>query len=417
MNNISPKIAFLGGIFPEEKKDEIIRDTIGQPQHAANILQCNIIGGIEKNIHKPVTIFNALFIGSFPKRFKKLFIRHYTFNHYITALHTDYNIGFFNSPQIKQLSRIKEVYRFLEHRADIRQYNMIIGYSMTLTIVKGLIRAKKLNPNLITCLIVPDLPEYMNLERTPPLLINLAKQYSNYKLYRSIQEIDCFVVLTKYMAKALRVNHKPVSVIEGMTNPKTVNGVYDSTVKKFVYTGSLGEKYGIKDLVDAFHRLDENDIELVICGGGDTVGYIKKIAKIDQRIVYKGILTPEEVDNVQQDAYVFVNPRSSKEEYTKYSFPSKTLEYLASGHPILMYHLPGMPEEYDKYMIYFDDNDEDAMYKGLKRILSMNSDDIKKIGMEGKAFVEQFKTDTIQAKKIIDMYYRVKGYKENDYNG
>ena len=38
-----------------------------------------------------------------------------------------------------------------------------------------------------------------------------------------------------------------------------------------------------------------------------------------------------------------VNPRQNNEEFTKYSFPSKTMEYLASGVPVVAYKLDGIP--------------------------------------------------------------------------
>lgn len=417
MNKIIPKIAFLGGIFPEQKKNEIINNSIGQPQNAANLLQWNIINGIEKNINEHITIFNSLFIGSYPKRFKKLFIKSYEFSHCRLKEHCDYNIGFFNAPLIKHLSKIIEVKRFLHNKAKINEYDLIIGYSMTLSIVEGLLCAKRINPNLITCLVVPDLPEYMNLEKKKrtlqDFLFNSLRKVSNEILYKDIQKIDCFVILTKYMADALGIENKPYSVIEGMTKPRNEDCIYEYPIKKFVYTGSLGEKYGIKELVDAFHKLEVQDVELIICGGGDTVDYIKTIAKIDTRIIYKGILTPDEVYNIQKDAYVLVNPRNSKEEYTKYSFPSKTLEYMTSGHPVLMYHLPGIPKEYDDYLIYFEEGEE-AIYHGLKKIYSLDPVEIRQIGLKSKVFVDTQKTDIIQTKKIIEMFYEIKAQNRGD---
>ena len=45
-----------------------------------------------------------------------------------------------------------------------------------------------------------------------------------------------------------------------------------------------------------------------------------------------------------------MNPRSADAEYTKYSFPSKTIEYLATGVPVVMNRLPGIPEEYEYFV-------------------------------------------------------------------
>jgi len=54
-------------------------------------------------------------------------------------------------------------------------------------------------------------------------------------------------------------------------------------------------------------------------------------------------------------ADVLVNPRENNEEYTKYSFPSKNIEYLASGNPVVAYMLDGMGDCYREY-IYLLEN-------------------------------------------------------------
>jgi hypothetical protein len=49
-------------------------------------------------------------------------------------------------------------------------------------------------------------------------------------------------------------------------------------------------------------------------------------------------------------ADVLVNPRPNNEEYTKYSFPSKNIEYLMTGKPVVGYMLDGMPPIYKEFM-------------------------------------------------------------------
>jgi hypothetical protein len=42
------------------------------------------------------------------------------------------------------------------------------------------------------------------------------------------------------------------------------------------------------------------------------------------------------------------------EEYTRYSFPSKNIEYLLSGKPVVGYFLDGMPHVYQDFMCCID---------------------------------------------------------------
>ena len=51
---------------------------------------------------------------------------------------------------------------------------------------------------------------------------------------------------------------------------------------------------------------------------------------------------------------MLVNPRPDNEEYTRYSFPSKNIEYLLTGKPVVAYLLSGMPEVYQDFMCTID---------------------------------------------------------------
>ena len=72
---------------------------------------------------------------------------------------------------------------------------------------------------------------------------------------------------------------------------------------------------------------------------------------------------------MQQQATLLVNPRKGHEEYTKYSFPSKTMEYMASGTPTIMYKLPGLPIEYEEYLVLLPDNSQETLTAILKQCL------------------------------------------------
>ena len=85
------------------------------------------------------------------------------------------------------------------------------------------------------------------------------------------------------------------------------NSEKSSTVKNIVYTGTLDVKYGIKELVDAFSSLSNNDIRLIICGRGDGEVYIKNKSKYDNRIIYKGAVTNSEAREIQRKSYFLVS--------------------------------------------------------------------------------------------------------------
>ncbi len=405
----SLKIAFLGGIFPKEIEAEIYKKSINHIQNAANVFQWNILKGLDYYLKQPVTILNAMFIGAYPKLYKDAYISKSTFNHSNITAHVDFQLPFLNLPLFKHYSRTKSFKNYIKKYIVNNNYDVVVGYSMTISVVEGLLNAKRKNRNITTCLVVPDLPEFMNMTEQSGLIRKL-KGLSNKVLYQKVKEIDSFVVLTSHMPKALGVENKPYVVVEGIADPQEITyGKGDrEDIKKVVYTGALQEKYGIKVLVDSFVKLDSTDVQLLLYGSGDMVSYIKEFSQKDSRIYYGGIVPHKDIRKIQEEAYLLVNPRNSKEEYTKYSFPSKTMEYMDAGRPVLMYRLPGIPEEYDDYLLYVDSEQEDGLYYALNQVLSLPRDALNKLGLDGKAFVKANKNCERQCKKIVEMWMQIR---------
>ena len=399
---MSIRVIFLGGVWQKQDEQTIIENSIGNVQIAANVLQTNLIEGLDANLDIPVTILNEIFIGAFPKNYKKAFIRFGIWNHSKVDNHTDYNIGFINLPLIKHYSRFHHLKKYIKLLCDLYKNDTIyfIGYSMTYSVVEGLRFAKAINSKAKTCLIVPDLPEYMNLGKKKNWAFNLLKSSMSKRLYRDIQDIDSFVTLTKYIYTALHVA-KPYTVVEGVATPPEETAVNEEKAenKTFVYTGTLAQKYGVVDLVDAFSKVEGKDLRLIICGAGDGLDHILEVAKKDQRIQFLGTVSNEEARKLQKRAFVLVNPRSNKEEYTKFSFPSKTMEYMATGRPVLMYKLNGIPDEYDDYIYYIGDD----MTASIQQIASEDPEKLATRGEKGKQFVLGCKNRNRQAEKILDL--------------
>ena len=67
-----------------------------------------------------------------------------------------------------------------------------------------------------------------------------------------------------------------------------------------------------------------------------------------------GQLPKKEVKKFEDEATVLINPRKDNQEYVKYSFPSKNLEYLSTGNKTLCYKLSGIPNDYDQFLYYID---------------------------------------------------------------
>ena len=123
----------------------------------------------------------------------------------------------------------------------------------------------------------------------------------------------------------------------------------------------------------------------------------------DNRIILKGQLPHSEILNIQRNATLLVNPRTSDGEFTKFSFPSKTMEYLASGTPTLLYKLDGIPNEYYNYCFALGKwNGIDDLTQKIRAIINMPSEELKKIGMAARQFVLEKKNPIYQCSRMIE---------------
>ena len=91
---------------------------------------------------------------------------------------------------------------------------------------------------------------------------------------------------------------------------------------------------------------------------------------------------------------------SAKEEFCKYSFPSKTIEYMASGTPVLMTRLPGVPSEYFDYVYTIEDETSEGICKTLTTILSKEKQELKEFGVRAKEFVKEKKSQEKQSERV-----------------
>jgi glycosyltransferase involved in cell wall biosynthesis len=216
------------------------------------------------------------------------------------------------------------------------------------------------------------------------------------------RRIDKFVLLTEAMADRLGLAPEDYIVVEGMIDAGQMETrQHAETRRTFVYTGALDERYGILDLVEAFKALEPTDIRLIVCGSGNAEGLVRSAARDDGRIEFLGRLSQAESRAIQMRAHVLVNPRRPEGEFTKYSFPSKTLEYMSTGRPVVMHCLPGMPAEYHPFVIVPASPDMMGLAGSLHRTLSLSDESLDQIGKAGRDFVMQHKTAEKQCERIV----------------
>jgi glycosyltransferase involved in cell wall biosynthesis len=223
----------------------------------------------------------------------------------------------------------------------------------------------------------------------------------------SLSLLDAYVVLTPQMGDIINRDGKPCLVMEGLVDAE--DSLLESAAPEksphptVLYAGALRKQYGLETLVRGFQAWDEPEAELVIYGQGDYAAELTAIAEVDPRISCHGPVPLAEVVEAERRAWLLVNPRPADEEFTQYSFPSKNMEYLASGSAVLTTRLPGMPEEYLDYVLTVDAPGSEGMTEALSKAFAEGLNGLTRRGERGRVFVLEHKNNVRQAGRIIEL--------------
>ena len=253
--------------------------------------------------------------------------------------------------------------------------------------------------------IVTDLPNMLDFDFKKKNIIKIVNNALSLNPFKLCTQ---FTPLTEQMCDVINKKNKPYVVVEGLVDSdmKSVERIPASDGKRHIcYTGQIYEQFGVKNLIEAFMKVEATDAVLDIYGPGPLAEIMPQYMANDSRIVYHGCVPMSEAIRAQLSAFLLVNPRPTHEEFVKYSFPSKNVEYMVSGTPMLTTILPGMPKDYQEHVFLFSDETVDGMAKTLNYIMSLSKQEVIAKGKDGKEFVLKYKNNVVQSKKIIDLLY------------
>ena len=318
----------------------------------------------------------------------------------------DLSVGFKNIKYVNRILSKKALCKAtrqwaIRHR-DEKNIKVVV-YEMHSPFMSAALEVKKIVPSAEICLIVPDLPQYMDMAMSP--IKKILKKIDWINIKRMLANIDKFILYAKPMADFLKLKDGQWIVMEGSYD-STLTVQPDKTEKSdkisVMYSGVLDMRYGIPELLDAFELLDDN-YELWLTGNGNAVDLIKERAKNDNRIKFYGYLpSRQDLLNKQASATMLISPRRDIEEGSKYCFPSKLFEYMVSGNPVISCFLQGIPEEYHEYLIELKSVTKEEIANTIRKVAFMECDIRKHMGNNAKIFVLENKNKFAQAKNMLE---------------
>lgn len=226
-------------------------------------------------------------------------------------------------------------------------------------------------------------PVIAKLNRKKSMLIladySPKESYVGFKqrLYADIQKFfirkfDCVIGLSENTHMYLKKKQK-FMCMEGGIDQKVHD--YFTEYKKpekqsvtMMYSGILEKVTGIDLLINAFEKIDNKNVKLVISGDGSLREWLKEVTQNHENISYLGCVPYDEYMKKLKEADILINPRNMNLPENKNNFPSKIMEYLATGKMIVSTKFPGY-NRYEEYVNFCESDVEDIL-QTLKDVIN-----------------------------------------------
>jgi len=403
------KVLFLGGCVDRKDISYLIENEKVGIQFAAQKVAWMFLEGLETAAGAPCDLLCTQRVSTYPKFNKVIPFRLPSWDRPGGA--TGKYISYINLPIIRYPSTaIVTFFRLMGwiRKTAGEKNRVVICYAMYNPITFPVLVLANLT-RTYTLMIVPDLPEF-----TGPILqgtlSGMARRINARFAHWIAARFDGLVLFTPTMAERLDVSRLQWEVIEGCVEPQPLKPSRPSSPaipRSIMYAGQLNRNYGVLNLINAFGKLEDPALELWICGDGELKSEIEFFRTHDPRIKYLGALPNSEILALQKAATILINPRGGEQEFTRYSFPSKNLEYLTSGRPVLICRMDGVPKEYYEYVYAMESNSAESMSEKLMEILNKSDSELTEFGIRGMNFVFDKKNKFRQGEKLFNLINRI----------
>lgn len=274
------------------------------PDFAGITFQQSLVKGLD--YYCDIDILTIPYINSFPKT-KKIIHKSFTFSHRNENQHSmednDKFLGLINLPFIKLADKFIRFFFALKTKLKQNPNAAVIIYGLHTPYLLATCFNKKHKNK--TCIIIPDLPEYMSDNND--ILYKIGKKIDHFIITKSLKKFNKFVLLSDQMRNRLP-QMKDYIVIEGIyseikadkPSPKiqdVVKTISNEKIKSIMYAGGICKRYGVFDLLEAFTTNNDPNRRLLLCGGVEVneKTRFEEYIKQDKRILYLGLLDKNDV--------------------------------------------------------------------------------------------------------------------------
>jgi len=186
---------------------------------------------------------------------------------------------------------------------------------------------------------------------------------------------------------------------------RTMHGFYHDDFIA-LYSGNLGVKHGLENVIEAARLLENRRIKIILCGSGSNLGPLEAMVKqyALKNITFLPLQTEEDYREMlcAADLCLITQQKGSGRSF----FPSKLLNALAFGKPVMTIadHESELARALDEGR--FGENtlpDEPSKFAERLEALACNPARLAELGLAGREFVSQFERQKVLADFVREL--------------
>jgi len=386
-------IAFVGTVVPDEERFR------GRAfSRAGNMFQTNVLEGLVAEGASVDAVLSARPLPSFP-RGKRVWVSPEEVrlaNGLPVRL-----VGYLNVTPLKQITVAVTVVLGLfvwawRHRADRR---VVVTWNLSVPPGLALWLAARLTGAALVAIVgdveVPG-------ETVPDRLLHRLDAAAHGWVMRRLTGL---VAVSDAIARELAPGHPFLRMDGGVANetlaafpPRCGASAEDFT---FVFAGRLDRMNGIDVVLEAFRLLGPGPYRLVFAGAGPLAAAVENAARDDPRISCIGFVTLERVFELYRSAGALLCIRSTRIPGSRFFFPSKMLEYLASRAPVMATCTGHLASEYGEYVHLVRDETPSGVADVMRTLVSTSQEELRRRAEAARAYVEGHKTWSAQSRRLL----------------
>jgi glycosyltransferase involved in cell wall biosynthesis len=166
--------------------------------------------------------------------------------------------------------------------------------------------------------------------------------------------------------------------------------------------GSLTEVNGIRLLLAALRTMPDFRMRVRIAGSGPLEQEVRKAASLDSRIEFLGLVGHDRVLELYASSDLLLNVRLTRALHTRWFFPSKLLEYLASGTAVLSTCTGHVEEEFGTFVYLLREESPGALGATLLQIASLPPEERRRRGRDARDYMLRHKSWDAQGIRLAE---------------